>query len=88
MTLPPYSPYILYLLLRILLRISCLLGSILGHLLLPSNSSLDTDTAKDETHTHPLHACEAVAKGDDGQDHGEHFPGHGYGDEQDRAECR
>lgn len=56
---------------------------LLGHLLLTGNGGLDADAAKDETDAEPLHARKAVAKGHDGEDHGEHLAGDGYRDEQD-----
>lgn len=55
---------------------------LLSHLLLPRNSSLDPDPAKDEPDAQPLHLRETVPEGDDGQDHGEHLPRHRHGNQQ------
>ena len=59
------------------------LGLLLGHLLLARNGGLDTNAAEDEADAQDLHLGQAVAKGDDGQDHGEHLARDGDGDEQD-----
>ena len=72
----------------VLLRLlRSLLGRLLGHLLAPCDLRLDADAAKDEPHAEPLHVGQAVAKGDDAEDHGEHLAGDGHGDEEDRGEC-
>lgn len=65
-----------------------LLLGLLGHLFLPGNGRLDANAAKDEADAEPLHLRQAVAKGDDGEDHGEHLARHRHGDEQDGRECR
>lgn len=62
-----------------------LLGGLLGHLLLAGDAGLDTDAAKDEADAQDLHLAELVAKGDDGQDHGEHLARDGDGHEEDRG---
>lgn len=62
------------------------LCSLLGHLLPAGDGGLDADAAKDEGDAEPLHAGEAVTKGDDGQDHGKHLARDGDGDEEDRGE--
>lgn len=61
---------------------------LLGHLLAPRNLRLDADAAKHEPDAEPLHVREAVAKGDDAEDHGEHLARDGHGDEQHRGEGR
>jgi len=61
-------------------------GGLLGNLLLARDAGLDADAAKDEPDAEPLHVGEAVAEGDDGEDHGEHLAGDGDGDEQDGGE--
>jgi hypothetical protein len=43
--------------------------------------------SKDKTHADPLPASKVVAKPYYGENHGEHFAGHGYGDQQERGEC-
>lgn len=65
---------------------SALLLLLLGHLLLPGDGGLDADAAKDEADAEPLHVREAVAEGDDGEDHGEHLARHRDGDEEDGGE--
>lgn len=60
--------------------------SLPGHLLPSRNAGLDADSSKDEAHADPLHPREAMAEGDDGQDHGEHFAGDGDGDEENGGE--
>jgi hypothetical protein len=54
--------------------------------LLTSDDPFCADPSKDKTHAHPLPASEVVSKPDYGEDHGEHFAGHGYGDQQERGE--
>lgn len=58
------------------------LGSLLGHLFAARNTSLDANTAKDETDTKPLHLRKAMAKRKHGQNHGEHFTSDGNSDEK------
>lgn len=65
-----------------------LLGRLLGHLLLPRNGSLDSNAAKHQTNTQPLHLGQAVAKGDNREDHGEHLACDRDRDQEDRGECR
>ena len=72
--------------LLLLLARRCLLGGLLGHLLLARNGRLDADAAKDEADAEPLHVREAVAKGHDGEDHGEHLARDRHGDEEDGGE--
>lgn len=62
---------------------SLLLSSLLRNLLLSSNSSLNTNTTKDQTDTQPLHLGQAMAKSNHGQDHGEHLAGDCDCDQQD-----
>ena len=49
--------------------------------------ALCADPAEDERHAHPLPASEMVPEPDYGEDHGEHFSGHGYGDQEEGGEC-
>lgn len=65
-----------------LLRAIGLLSRLLGNLLLPGNTGLYTDAAKDQADAQPLHVRQTVAEGDDGQDHGEHLAGDGDGHEE------
>ena len=74
-------PCILALLYFLLLLALLRLGSLLGHLLTTRNASLNTNTAKDETDTKPLHLRKAMTKRNHGQNHGEHFAGNGNSDE-------
>ncbi len=64
------------------------LGRLLGLLLAAGDLGLDADAAKHEADAEPLHVGEAVAKGHDAEDHGEHLARDGDGDEQDRGERR
>lgn len=64
------------------------LGAPFSHLALALHLCLCADTAKDQTNTEPLHPGETVAKGDDGEDHGEHLPGYSHSDEDEGAEFR
>ncbi|PFH57390.1 hypothetical protein XA68_15123 [Ophiocordyceps unilateralis] len=73
---------------RLLLVSQGATSSLLVHLLPPSDGGLDADAAEDEGDAEPLHAGQAVAEGDDGEHHGEHFAGDGYGHEEDGGEGR
>jgi hypothetical protein len=42
--------------------------------------------AEDEPHAHPLLATEVVPEPDYREDHGEHFAGDGYGDQEEGGE--
>lgn len=64
------------------------LGAPFRHLALALHLCLCADTAKDQTNAEPLHTGETVAKGDDGEDHGEHLPGYSHSDEDEGAEFR
>lgn len=46
----------------------------------------DSDATKHTRNTDPLHATEAVSEPDDRDDHGQHFPCDGDGDQEQRAE--
>lgn len=52
-----------------------LLRRLLGQLLAPSNLRLDANPAKHQPDAKPLHLRQAVAEGDDTEDHGEHLAG-------------
>lgn len=60
------------------------LRSFLGPFLLGRNLGLGANGAKDEGDASPLHAREAVTKGEDGEGHGDHLAGDCDGDEEDR----
>lgn len=62
------------------------LSRLLSHLFPPRNRSLGANAAKHEADAQPLHVREAVSEGDDGEDHGEHFAGDCYCDEEDGGE--
>lgn len=65
-------------------RLRLALRLLFGHLFLARNGGLDADATKDQADAQYLHLGQAVAEGDDGQDHGEHLARDGNGDEQDR----
>lgn len=60
----------------------------LRRLLPPRDDGLGADAAEHKADAEPLPAAEAVAEPDYGEDHREHFPGHGHGDEEEGGECR
>ena len=50
------------------------------------NHPLRTHTSKNQTDAKPLHTAQSVAKPNDAQNHGQHFPGNGDGHEQQAGE--
>ena len=58
------------------------LRSLLCCLLPPLNDALGPDAAKYEADAEPLHAAQPVAEPDDAEDHRQHFPRDGDGDEE------
>ena len=62
------------------------LGGLLHQLFLADDAGLGADAAEHEPHADRLHGGQAVAEGDDRDDHGEHLARDGDGHEQDGGE--